>query len=103
MRLIKHSPGKDPEGIRIICPYCQAEYLIENACDWDGRYSQAYDETGYHLIEVYEYESICPECNGRNWHGIDRPGFRFNNPVDMCDREDWEERFKVSRDGRKLD
>ena len=100
MKLIKHSVLKDPEGIRVTCT-CGAEYIIESKDDWDGEYVRAYSESNCEMIEVYEYASKCPECGSRNYHGIDYRIFP-SIPYIMFGREDWEERFQMPHDGRKV-
>ena len=99
MRLIKHSVIKDPEGIRVTCA-CGAEYIIESRDDWDGEYVQAYSESNREMIEVYRYESKCPECGWNNYHGFD---YRIVSgiPQFMFERDDWEERFQIPDDWRK--
>ena len=95
MKIMEHR-HMDDRGIRIICPICNCEYIIEDRNDWTIYRDGYFDFDKLVTVEFPTYAVRCPECDYEINFG--------NNPnktpcswgrSPMFNREDWDERYDV--------
>ena len=91
-------------GIVIQCKFCKCVYMIENKKDWEG--SVVLDLSWYKIDteakKYVNYQCSCPECGEIECFGINHneynndEGIHFVKVYPIFDRDDWEERYKLS-------
>ena len=78
------------KGITITCGKCGCKYRLEDKHDFSLFIQQVYNIHTDKLTSAVNYSCFCPECNKKEYLGIEILGSL------IAEREDWKERYKVS-------
>ena len=91
------SDGYFEKNVAFTCERCNCVYEVESREDWT--INQITVQEIYGFRKIPEYNVVCLRCNCKKYLGYqttDAP-FMVSGIIDLLsEREDWEERFRVT-------
>ena len=96
------SKGYFGKNIRFTCENCGCVYMVESKDDWKINISEMTleEEDGkLSFKNIPDYSVACPQCKYEKHLGFDPSDVPYMARSIIClisEREDWEERFRVT-------